>query len=705
MNAATATCRARLLAGAAVLLWIFLTGTPARAELHALLVGVSSYPSLPERLRLEGPRNDVQRMRQVLRDRGLNEARLQMLADGLAGAARPTRANILGALDTLAGRVRSGDVAFIHFAGHGSRQPVGRRTAGGREASGGLEPTFLPIDVGSWEGGQSGVANAITASEMRLAIDRISERGAFVWAIFDACHSATIVRGETDLRYRHVHPTDLGVPAHRLESLPTARERGLPMPLASGTPLGKENARGAAAYFYATQVDELTPELRLPAGDRGAKPYGLFSYVVSRALEKAQPMSYRQLAQHILAEYGGLVEARATPLFSGDGLDRLVLGQSGLPIRQWLLEPGLPASVSVGTLSGIGKGAVLAVLPDPLAKDHEAIGHVEVVDADAGRSLLTPIAYARLPALSPDRLRAGQSLRLVQAPPVYTLRVAADLAGCAGDCLLRQVARRLQAQGAAGVDLAWVDRTDRPEILLRQRGDRLLLSTSPEQGLDTRPGTGFGIALTEAGRPLAVEMVATRLALELHALTRARNLLRLVAAASTQTTASGVVATMAVLRAGTASPSAVSAEQVPHLTSGDRLQLSVENRGATSQDLTVLYLDADHGIKVLFPNRLGESNRIEPGARQVIDDIVIGTPPVGIERLVLIAVSGRPQGERADFSFLEQSALDRQRGGGSVDLDALADAAFAAYRTRGAARPSSPTAGTTLKAFTVNVVR
>ena len=38
----------------------------ARAESFALLVGVSGYPSLPEYRQLRGPRNDVQRMRQVL---------------------------------------------------------------------------------------------------------------------------------------------------------------------------------------------------------------------------------------------------------------------------------------------------------------------------------------------------------------------------------------------------------------------------------------------------------------------------------------------------------------------------------------------------------------------------------------------------------------------------------------------------------------
>ena len=111
------------LRGLVLALTLMLSGT-AHAELHALLVGVSGYPNLPERMRLQGPRNDVLRMRQVLVQRGFREEHIRLLADGVPGAQPPTRANILQALDQLGAGRGSGDTVFIHFAGHGSRQPA-----------------------------------------------------------------------------------------------------------------------------------------------------------------------------------------------------------------------------------------------------------------------------------------------------------------------------------------------------------------------------------------------------------------------------------------------------------------------------------------------------------------------------------------------------------------------------------------------------
>jgi len=181
----------------AVAAWLLVAAlcvcAPAHAELRALLVGVSSYPTLPERYRLEGPRNDVQRMRQVLRQRGFAADRIETLADGVPGAASPTRINILGALARMAEVVQPGDTVFVHFAGHGSQQPADRGTAAGRNESNGLHETFLPLDVGRWDGTAHTVTNAIVNFELRAAIDRITDRGAFVWGVFDDMGEVDVV--------------------------------------------------------------------------------------------------------------------------------------------------------------------------------------------------------------------------------------------------------------------------------------------------------------------------------------------------------------------------------------------------------------------------------------------------------------------------------------------------------------------------------
>src|SRR5579864_1078029 len=72
-----------------------LPGVALGATTHALLIGVSSYPSLPADRQLRGPRNDVLMLRDTLSRAGVPERNILVLADGVAGAQVPTRAAIL----------------------------------------------------------------------------------------------------------------------------------------------------------------------------------------------------------------------------------------------------------------------------------------------------------------------------------------------------------------------------------------------------------------------------------------------------------------------------------------------------------------------------------------------------------------------------------------------------------------------------------
>lgn len=684
-----------------LVLLLALAASGARAESFALLIGVTGYPTLPEHLRLRGPRNDVQRMHQLLLQRGFAQARIRTLADGVPGAAEPTRAAILQALERLAVDAGPGDTVFVLYAGHGSRQPA---------PEGGLRPILLPLDVGRWDGGAQGVANAITSRELRERIDRIADRGAFVWGVFDACHSATLVRGAeagAELRLRQVAPAELGVDEAALaraeQAAPRTRGgRSDPAGLLDAPGGASGGRRGGTAFFYAAQVDEMTPELPLPAGAAARQPYGLFSFVVGRALERAQPMSYRQLAQYVLAEYGDMRHAGATPLFSGDALDAPVLGQRQPPVRQWplRLEEG-GATVAAGRLSGIAPGAVFAVLPGPLARDGERLGHLQAGTVEAARSLLVPVAHGGLPAPAVEQLRArsGLYLRLVASPPEFSLRVAFDPGDCAAACPLREAVRRLQSAGAAGVDLQWTEPSAGPDLLLRVQRGRATYAARTDGAAARGDAELPGLALQEAGRELGADALATRLAHDLHTIARARNLLALAARFAAEPRPSGLLAT---LRRG---GEAIAPEQVPALHDGDQLALEVQNQAGVALDLTVLYADAEQGITALFPTRLGDANRLAPGQRLVIDGIRINAPPAGLERLLLITSPAQPQAERADYTFLAQPSLPRRRGSADDDFDAFADAAFADYRQRGASRPAAPRAGTDMRVFTLNVQR
>lgn len=673
----------------------------AHAEMRALLVGVSSYPTLDKARQLLGPRNDVQRVRQVLEQRGFARDRITVLADGVPGAQQPTRANILRALETQALEARSGDTVVLYFAGHGSQQPADRKTPEGRLEPDGLHEIFLPIDVGRWDGQAGRVHNAIVDHELRAAVDQVLDRGAFVWGVFDACHSASLVRGgaESEVRYRHVSPEELGIDPQQIDSATAdaMRTRGGATPDAG--PLGEtafRAGRGHAVYFYAAQTTELTPELPLPLGGARREPYGLFSFMLNRALELGQPMSYRQLGQYILSQYGSINEARVTPLFAGTALDQAVLGQQQLSVRQWPMTEG-KQTVPVGALSGIVEGALFAVVPGPLASTDEAIGYLRAQRVQVNQSELEAVAYGGKSVPTAAGLKAGSYARLVSNPEKYALRVAVDSRACPAKCPWDPVIERLRKDGVPGADVQWT--TGGAEVTLKLLPDRIVALSPSEQGevtcgkagecKDIRRGTT--LSTWESLRTSAAGAAVNDLTGALHAIARSRNLMMLATRLSAQSRDTGLAVTVQYLPRGSQTRRPITPERVPVLRAGDTVIVGLANQGPKALDVTLLYADARYGISVQYPLQAGEVNRLEPGSKIEIDDIGIQDTDgvVGIERLLAISVEAEKHGERADFSFLAQPTLKdvglRTRGGPQSDeVQAFLDAGFADYATRGA---------------------
>jgi Caspase domain len=716
---------ARWLMAIGPLTWLFATLTacaalPVQAEMRALLVGVSGYAERP----LKGPRNDVRRMREVLEQRAFKPAQITTLADGVAGAGEPTRTSILTALDRLAVNSAAGDTVFLYFSGHGSQQPADRRTPQGRAEADGLHETFLPLDIGRWDGQAGTVHNALVDFELRDKVDRILARGAFVWAVFDACHSASLVRGlpGEDIRYRHVSPLDLGVPQTATDkaSTPAPAEssgsRGLKGP-PSFASLSADTGRAAnapeAVYFYAAQTTELTPEMRLPPGEQQREDQGLFGFVLRRALATGQPMSYRQLGQLMLAQYGALNLTGATPLFAGNALDRLVFGQQSLSVRQWPVSRER-VTVPVGTLSGLSEGARFSVLPNAAADASQALGSLRAARVGLNHTELEPVAWADKPALNLNLLPTGAQARLSSSPERYSLRIAADERACRETCRWRAVLEALRTQGVAGTDLRWVG--EGADLTLRF-GERELLGLPPSEvgqadcGPRAQPcsNTPRGALLLSAADGDDPVRLARKLAERLHAVARANNLLRLAARVAVPD-APGIEASVSVQPAqvGALARRAATSEVVTRAEPGDKLIVNLHNRGNTPSDVTLLYIDARHGISALYPSRDGDLNRLEPGASLKIDDIELSDNDglFGLERLLVIAVEAERQTERADFSFLAQSPLQAARARSGLmddDVGAFFDAAFPGALSRGTP-PREPSRRTRMLMFSVDLV-
>ncbi|MGF1625515.1 MAG: caspase family protein [Alphaproteobacteria bacterium] len=284
---------------------------------HALLVGVSAYQNLPQILHLEGPRNDVAMWRDLLHARGVPEAQIAVLADGVDGADLPTRAAIFAALDTLTQTVGPGDNVFLLLAGHGSQQVQG--ALGDTTEADGLDEIFLPYDAGRWNGQAGTVENAIVDDEFGWAIDALRAQGAFVWVVFDACHSGTMDRGAdpgapVEERDRGVEPAALGVPLDGL--VPGGGD------VVEGTmDASAADLPGGLVAFYAAQSWERAPEklYRDENGDRAF--FGLFSRTLAQTVIAHPSASFADLIGLVQAHYIDQGRSGPTPLAQGSALD------------------------------------------------------------------------------------------------------------------------------------------------------------------------------------------------------------------------------------------------------------------------------------------------------------------------------------------------------------------------------------------------
>ena len=686
---------------------------------RALLVGVSEYPALSGK-DLKGPRQDVLRMRDELLRRGVPKESVVVLTEGPDPRMLPTRRRIFEELTHLAQTARPGDYVTIMMTGHGSRSPVPAGSPFTAEEPDGLFEIFLPRDTSAWDdradGGQGDVVNAIKDHEIRAQVDAMVARGAFVWAIFDACHSATLVRAG-DVTLRQVEPSDLRIPQNRLDDAQRQAVQASKSRPGVGSGLATPGL-GRAVYFYAAQASEKAPEMPLPRGTPGSPVHGLFSYSVLRALEAGLPMTYRQLQQHVLLQYRANFEARSvTPVFSGTGLDTPVLGDPAPMARQWPLgrntqDSKTPPAVEIkaGPLSEVHPGSLFALLRTAIDPTNQALGYA-VVEASTGPDTSRlRAAGASGTVLDRAALPEGATVaRLVRAAPDFGLNVAVDLSRCTAPCPFETPLQGLKASAVPGVAVRWAGPGQGADLLLRAVGRRLWMlpaGQDPLQDCSTRAAAAKARCEREVERSFpyidahaAAAPPAVRQALEsaLHAAARAQNLLRI---------AGQQVAVDSGARVAVAAPSSATSPGGPTLAQvrqGTALRVSIRNDPAPGLprrplDITVLFIDSKFGIGLMYPVD-GEVNRLQAGDKPIefemkMDDSESAT--LGPEHLVVIAVQAEQHTAPANYSFLVQSPLEFdiiKRGSGTKTvaddpvMDFLSDAAFA---TRSASRNTPP---------------
>ncbi|MFO0870251.1 MAG: caspase family protein [Pirellulales bacterium] len=642
----------------------------------ALLVGCTRYDNLAASYALQGPGNDVLLMRELLVTRfGFAAPHITILSES-EGAAdptrRPTRTNIEREFGRLRDQAQAGTRVVVFLAGHGSQQPDQDPPDPADPEPDGLDEIFLPADAGAWDGGRGTVVNSIRDDEIRRWLAAIQERGATVWAIFDACHSGTLCRGVGEKR-REV-PVSALVPAstvtRAVERVRPGNARPGLLDADEGDPrIAPDRSRLVA--IYAAQSTEPTVEQLLPPQAKDARPYGLLTYALSEVLTRAAgPLTYNDLIERVHAQYEQWGRTFPTPLVEGPDRDHEVLGaKSWAPrARMTLRQTGASWTVSAGAFHGLTLDTILAVQPPPgEPRGTRPLGYVRIVECDMATSVVEACDHGGIRAAD-ARLTAGASCE-VAVLDIGDLRltVAIDEA----DHLGRPVAAAERAELADALGRACAEPNSllqlatngtRPDWLVRKHGAGVFLV--PASGV---PSTGEGVELPPLYGPAPQD--DTRIAWIVERLTRvarARNLIRLSGWYAADSAAPGDLPRVELEprllrnrndRQGTP---LIQEGTRTKVHDGDRLGLRITNPQAYAVDVTLLYIDASFGIAPLFPqsneiNRLGPQESIGPLK------VRVAAPAAGLESLLAIAVRAG-QGRPVDFVSLAQPSLELAEG-------------------------------------------
>ncbi|MEO7222522.1 MAG: caspase family protein, partial [Devosia sp.] len=665
-----------------------MVASPAAArDNYALIAAVSDYPNLDEKYWLKGPKNDAV----LVRDYLLTSSPVKFDAQNVTtlgsgeGLELATHDAILRELGEIAAKAKKGDFVFLQFSGHGSYQPASTDTA----EQDGRDEIFLAADTKMAEGGPL-MPNVVTDNEFADAFTAIRKTGATLWLVFDSCHSGTITRGapgEDDLVMREIKPADLGIPETAFAEVEAGESDDATRAVPLSADVYEETADlGNMVAFFAAQSTETTPEkgyeVTLEDGTTVKQNYGVFTHTIFSAMAKNPAMTYRQLAQSVLASYAAGNMLKPTPLFEGS-LDMPIFGNDDVAdVAQWPTVVGgdKGLTISAGQLHGLAKGTKLLVLPSPASANEEAIGVLEVASNDQLRSKLVASSDEAHAKIELADVPVGAYVRLVETAYPFELVVAkpdpagADaaqlaavdeaLAAILGNSEKPLAIRVVEAGEPADVRLAVY--TEKQVFDLEVEADRAAGAITPVSAsvnvadLDETtpwlwllPPSG-DISLKPEKRSAAMDLGETdagdftsNLSQNLVTIFRATSLSRLSQVSTFKP--KDFTLTFGVQAAGGETIAALEPEATPIVRPGDRIYVDMINKSGKAVDLNVLYVDHDYGITLLCTAHLANNDRLF----QPIADL--NDTDRASERIV--AVVNESGKDLTDLSFLEQRGI------------------------------------------------
>ncbi|UVK40461.1 caspase family protein [Mesorhizobium sp. AR10] len=670
---------------------------------HALLVACTDYPALPKKNWLIGPKNDAVLVRDYLTKNTPDPVKftaenITLLAKDVEGAnGPPTHATILAALADLAAKVQRDDFVYLHLSGHGAQQPAAKKG----DESDNLDEIFLPSDIDKWVNREEGVPNALVDNEIGAALDAIRDKGAFIWVVFDCCHSGTATRAaevddemERKLEFADLVGGDEAARAAAVKSYDDITagasrgfdENGARKPAFSLAPTGAEPiTRGKLVAFYAAQTVETTPEMPLPKGVADAQRFGLFTFTILSKLAENPDVTYRQLGQAVLQQYSADSRTRPTPLFEGE-LDARVFGTDKTDaVMQWpvVIKDG-EATIGAGLLHRLTPGSKLAILPSALSQLSDALGYLEVQSAKNLESRVKPVEFDNKPALKLADIPANAYARLAELAVDYKLAVArpAPTDGLEKEtALVNSVLDELAAKAGSGFQIALVEPGTSADLRLAVLRENAIAGAAADAtdkpALWFLPASG-DMTLKDGSKPPLIiihpddrEKLISATAKNLTTIFRATGLSRLAAASDYRP--EEVSVEFQIKRQGSDTLEPLQASTVPRVSPGDEVHVIANNGSTDLVDINVLYVGSDYSITHIVAERLAPQAALKEGLLAFTDT------SFGMERMIAVLTEAPPQSEKEDLGFLAQDGVPSatRAAGGSGFSGMLTDIGMA----------------------------
>lgn len=556
-------------------------------RLFALLVGIDRYANPDQAPPLRGCVADVEASYALLTGRfAVPDDHIRLLTarhdQSEPESQRATRANLIAGWQEHLTQAGPDDIVFFHFSGHGSqaRSPF-------PAAPNGYQATLVPYDSRT-----PGVFD-LSAPELAALIRSVEARGAQVILLIDCCHAASRPRHADPHRCPPVRccaPDDRMRPAESVlagaDALPASPLRPTP---SGWLPLGRH------LLLAACRAHEWCYELRLPGSDfmpddvpwQGAASYGFHQAVAAAGPETTWAQVHDAMLSQVHAVY-----PHQSPQLEGPG--HLTLWHNAPqavtpPLRVLAVEGNEYVQVNGGAALGLTPGSRLALYAPAADLDGDPLAYGLVEEVQASH------AWAKLDRLAelPPTVRARVLALGWDAPP-YRVQTAdasiqqALVAGERSPFLLPDVDASMPHDDPSSPSCV-------PDFVVEEEdGLYLLRDATGESLVDVQPpatpeGALQAVAMLEH---IAVYRNIQRFTNPLGGALAAQ--LEVEAVTYTQLGRAGRPLDPAPLR---------DSGHTAIVEDGQKLLVTVHNRGDAPVYIAVLSLDSDYGITRIFPAR------------------------------------------------------------------------------------------------------